>query len=383
LTVGKAKGNDGDHGDWEAQIYELVEQAERADGAEKVALLGEAVRLADLQQDVERATYLREELFEAAFDSGQYERALAEFNTMLAACDRHPDTFGADVMPRLLWLYKWVAEHAHKFPAVGKAQIEEMFRDMERRYAEAGLSMRAIYSLRSGAALDMGDAARAKRYYEKWIDAEEDGSEDCAACELNSLVEFLLRTGDSELALDRAKPLLQGRMSCAEVPGITQSFLLVPLLKLGRLELAAKSHRASYKQIRENRKFIGYAGNHLQYLALTNEATQAVTLLESRLAWALETRNGQDKFSFLLGARLLLARLAAQGRKTIKLLLPPSFPHVREDGRYDTAELAEVFLSMATDVAAQFDRRNGTDRYARLLQENEALIGFAPSRATE
>jgi hypothetical protein len=365
-----------DDENWEEQIYELVERAEGAEGAEKVALLDEAIRLADLRQDVERASYLREELFTAAFDIGQYERALAEFNTMLAAADRHADTFGADLMPRLMWLYKWVAEHAHKYTSVTKAQIDGMFKDMERRYAEAGLSMRAIYSLRTRAALEMGDTARAKVDFQKWIDAEEDGSEDCAACELNSYVEFLLWSGDTEQALDKAKPLLAGKMRCSEVPGITHSLLLVPMLTTGRAAAAAKGHKASFKQMRENRKFIGYAGQHLQYLALTNEFAPAAKLLESRLAWAVETRNGQDKLQFLLGARLLLARLAAQGRKTIKLLLPGTFEPTRENGEYESAELAEKFLGMAQAVAQEFDRRNGTDRYARIVKENEALVPF-------
>jgi hypothetical protein len=362
--------------EYEGKIYDLVERADRADGAEKVALLDEAVRLADLRQDAERATYLRQDLFEAAFDVGQYERALAEFNTMIATADRHADSFGADVMDSLLWRYKWVAEHVHKYPSVSREQVETMFREMERRYREAGLSMRAVYALRSATALDMGDKKRADEYFAKWLDAEEDGSEDCPACELNAYVEYLLRSGEPDEAINKAKPLLAGEMRCAEVPGITHSVLLVPLLRRGEVEQAARGHKASYRQMRETRKFVGYAGNHLQYLALINDHTRAVKLLESRLAWALETRNGQDKFTFLLGARLLLARLAAQGRKTVKLLLPPSFEHTREDGQYDTSDLAEKFLAMASDVAKQFDRRNGTDRYLKLLQENEALIPF-------
>ena len=374
-----AKRAKDDGEDFDDQINELLERAQAADGAEQVALLSEAVRLSDLSQNIERSTFLREELFTAAFDVGQYERALAEFNTMLAAADAHADSFGAEIMPRLMWLYKWVAEHAHKFTSVSKAQIDHMFQDMARRYEEAGLSMRAIYSLRTRAALEMGETARAQADFQKWIDAEEDGSEDCPACELNSYVEFLLWSGETEQAIDKAKPLLAGKMRCSEVPGITQSLLLIPMLTTGRAALAAKGHKASYKQMRENRKFIGYAGQHLQYLATINDFTPAVKLLESRLAWALETRNGQDKFSFLLGARLLLARLAAHRRETIKLLLPPTFEHVREDGNYVTAELAEKFLAMATSVAKEFDRRNGNDRYARLLKENEAMITFQPT----
>src|SRR4051812_38287398 len=180
----RANSNDDDSESSDDKINELIEEAQSADGAEKVALLSEATRLSDLSQNVERSTFLREELFTAAFDIGQYERALAEFNTMLNAADAHADSFGAEIMPRLLWLYKWVAEHAHKYTSVSKPQVESMFEDMERRYQEAGLSMRAIYSLRTRALLEMGDVAPAQKDFQRWIDAEEDGSEDCPACEL-------------------------------------------------------------------------------------------------------------------------------------------------------------------------------------------------------
>lgn len=362
--------------DWEGQIDGLVDRAEQAEGREKVALLDEAVRLADLRQDVERATYLREALFEAANDDGQFERALAEFNTMIAAADKHADTFGGEIMPRLLWLYKWVADDVADYPSVSREQVETFFREMERRYEREGLSMRAVYGLRASAAVEMGDAARATEYLAKWQAAEEDGSEDCPACELNNTVRFALKLGDPATAIARAAPLLAGEMRCAEVPGITHASLLVPMLTLGRADAAARGHRASFRQMRESRKFLGYLAEHLKYLALVNDFTRAVKLLESRLAWALETRNGENRFHFFCAARLLLARLAAQGRATAKLLLPPAFPHARDDGAYATAALADQFLAMAQDVADQFDRRNGTDRYARLLAENEALIGF-------
>jgi tetratricopeptide (TPR) repeat protein len=284
--------------------------------AERVALLSEAVRLSDLSQNIERSTYLREELFTAAFDCGQYERALAEFNTMLNAADAHADSFGAEIMPRLLWLYKWVAEHAHKYTVGQQGAGRQHVQGHGAALRRGGLSMRAIYSLRTRALLEMGDVAHAQKDFQRWIDAEEDGSEDCPACELNSYVEFLLWSGDTEQAIDKAKPLLAGKMRCAEVPGITQSLLLIPMLTTGRADQAAKGHKASFRQMRENRKFIGYAGQHLQYLAAMNDFTPAVKLLESRLAWALETRNGQDKLQ--VSPRCAAAPRAPGGARDVR-----------------------------------------------------------------
>ena len=369
--------------DWQEQIYELMERSDSAQGAEKVALLDEAVRLAELRQDVERATYIREQLFEAAFEDGQFERALAEFNIMIAAADRNMETFGGEIMPRLLWLYKWVADDVASYPSLTRQQVETFFAEMERRYREAGLSLRAVHGLRAFAAIEMGDVQRANDDLRRWQEADEDGSEDCAACELNNLVRFHLKSNEEEKAIERAAPLLTGKMRCADVPGITHASLLVPMLRLGRLADAAGGHRRSFRQMRETRKFLAYLAEHLKYLALTDDATRGVKLLESRLAWALETRNGENQFHFFAAARLLLARLARADRaggqgQTIRLLLPEKFEHTREDGTYVAADLAETFLAMARDVAERFDRRNGNDRYARLLQANEDLIDFEP-----
>jgi hypothetical protein len=382
-----------DDAESDEKIDELVDQAYSALGGEKVALLDEAVRLADLAQRRDEAVRCRLMLFEALTDAGQYERSLVEMNTMLAACDRDA-AIAATHSHAMLWRYKWLMEDLFKFPQVERHQIEASFADMRRRYAAAGKSMRAVHMIRTITAAHMGDLELAASEHAKWQEADEDGSQDCRACQLNSRVEYLLLRGEVDAAVKLAHPLLAGRMRCSTVPGITQSMFLVPLLEIGQTDRAAECHARSYRQMRSGPRFLDHLGQHLQYLALVaahekpTKPTKAVKLLETRLAWALETRNGHAAFEFFLGARLLLARLAARGggggggRETIKLLLPPTFAHHREDGRYATTELADHFAARARDLAEQFNRRNGNLHYGRLFEHNEALIGFTPSPAS-
>jgi hypothetical protein len=246
--------------EWQAQIYELMEKADGASGAEKIALLDEALRLTDLRYDVERSSYIREELFQALYWDGQFVRALAEFNIMLAAADRHADSWGGEINDRLLWLYKWVADNPQKYLSVSRPQMEAMFADVQRRYEAAGLSMRAIHSLRCTFSVDIGETEQAKRYYQFWQAADEDGSEDCAACELSTEVYFLIDVGQVDAALEKAKPLFAGKLRCEEVPNTTFSLLLPTLVRRGQLERAKKAQAMSIKQMRESRKFLGYLG---------------------------------------------------------------------------------------------------------------------------
>jgi hypothetical protein len=90
----------------------------------------------------------------------------------------------------------------------------------------------------------------------------------------------------------------------------------------------------------------------------------------------MENRILHDRLRYLMAARVLLARLAAGGKQKNKLNLPPSFPGRSEDGQYVTAELADRLLTMSKEIADAFDRRNGNDRYARLVAQNEELIAL-------
>jgi hypothetical protein len=358
------------------EIDELLAKAYDAQGEEQLSILDEAARLADQRQNVEVGLEVREQIVDAATWAGFYEKSLIAFNWMLAQYDRDRERFGGYLEHRLLWFYKWILEHLHEYPAIARAQIEQTFADMERRYTEAGLGLRAVYGLRCNTALKMGEPERAAEYKEKWLNAEEDGSENCDACERHQEVEYLLWLGKAAAAIKKAGPILSGRMRCAEVPAITDGLLLVPLLQARKLDQAVTSQKRSFRQTRESRKFIGYLGQHMVFHALTGEATKAVKLVEARLPWALETRNASDRLFFLMAVRVLFARLAAAGKAKVKVALPPAFPHRSEDARYDTADLADRFRRMCDEIAAAFDARNGNDFYTRLVAANEELIAL-------
>ena len=355
-------------------ISQLLDQAAAAEGEARVAPLREAVRLADAMNDVRLAMALRYELLNAASDAGFFEEELLAFNWMLAQMDRDRASFG-DAERQLLWCYKWILEHLPEFPHVTGAQLATTFSDMERRYRAAGHGFKAVHKLRAFAAVRRGDLALAEQQEKLWQSALRYGLADCAACEVGNHVEYLVYAGRDADAIAGAQTLFAGRMKCKEVPNTTFSRLLVPLLRAGYVEQAAACQRTSFTQMRDSRKFISYVADHLTFWALTGEWTKAVKLLEARLPWAVETRNLFSRFRFLLASRLLLARLHAEGRQTLRLRLPGAGSTHRPDEEYSTRELADWFLSAARDIAAQFDRRNGNDHFTpRLIPENEQRI---------
>ena len=76
-------------------------------------------------------------------------------------------------------------------------------------------------------------------YLRQWTEAGISYGNDCVACDRNAQVRYMAFLGKDQKALEAAAPLLQGRMTCSQVPQATYGKVLLPLLRLGRVEVAA------------------------------------------------------------------------------------------------------------------------------------------------
>ena len=357
--------------DHAARVEELLDEASLLeDGPAKVMLLEEAARVADTHGDAELGFVARQDLIHAATFGGYPEKALVAFTWSLAHCDRAE---GGQLGHSMLWKYKWIANVLPEFPHITLAQIGGVLDDMTARYEKAGMSLRAVHKLRCGTAMGMGDRSAARAHHRAWQQAPADAVSDCAACERNHRVKYLFFQGKDEQGLAHAGPILQGRLRCAEIPHATLAHVLLPLVRLGRLEEAMAYHRQGLRLVTRNRSFVREVAMHMTFLALTDNLGHAVRLLERHLPWALEKEGQARRFDFFLAARLVLDRLAASGKSAVRLRLPQGFALHSESGKYDVGELADWFDADLQALAARFDARNGTDRFARRIAENRAL----------
>lgn len=75
------------------------------DGKQKLAVLEEAVRIADLYMSREDAYYARMSYSEAALQSGYTDRFIVSFAWCLAQFEKDPRSFSSH---QLIWHYKWL-----------------------------------------------------------------------------------------------------------------------------------------------------------------------------------------------------------------------------------------------------------------------------------
>jgi hypothetical protein len=354
--------------EYQQQIRKLVDEANRLEHClTQVNLLESAIQIADFHGDIEQGFWLRMELIEAATFSGYVEKSLVAFPWCLAKSDEDPQKFPES---QLFWRYKWICENLPNFPQVTREQIQATLMDFSDRYQRSSRNLRPVFQLKTIAAVLMNDRSEAIEYERKLSETERDYSySDCRACELGWKIKFLIYIGDYEQALTAAAPIIQGTLRCAEIPHHTLAALLLPLLKLGRIDEAIEYHRKGYPMVAKNRDFLMSVSEHLYFLVATNDLVKAIGLLEKHLQWALEPVDPWSQFYFYRASYFLIKSLQNGSENTVKLILPRSFPLYSPDGCYDISLLINWFSQAAHDLATRFDRRNSNDYYLHQLKD--------------
>jgi len=199
-----------------------------------------------------------------------------------------------------------------------------------------------------------------------------DDLSDCPACEIDERVGFSIYCGNDERAVELALPLFDGGNKCATVPLRTYANLLLPLVRLGRQKEALLYHRRGYQLISANQSFVDNVADHLIFLALTENFSNAIHLVEKHYLWTETNRDVLSRFRFFRAAWLLFEMLAER-EGSVNLNLPKSFPLYSAAGNYDCAQLAGWFKQKAEALAMRFDERNETDFFLRTVAETPLL----------
>jgi len=351
---------------WEAEMME--------NNLAKCAMLEELVRLADTRQDDEVGFEARMALVDAGTFSGAPDKALVAFSWCLAHADKHPDQYSEY---NLLWKYKWVTDSLADFPQIKKKQIDDMLDDMRARYEKMGSGIYPVLMLRWKMAMRMGDKAGARKWHAQMAKTPRDFLSDCPACVKNQEVHYATFLGKDETALEIAEPILAGRMRCSEVPHITYGYLLVPLIRLKRLEEAAKMHQTGYRLAAKSTNLLRTIAEHILFLAMTDNLARGVKLFEKHLPWYLDSTDYLARFDFLCSCQFLMERLEKAETTSLKARLPKTFSLYQEKGRYDVAELAAWLGEQAAELGQRFDERNGTDHFVRRQKGMKKLHGLA------
>ncbi|MFF8997026.1 tetratricopeptide repeat protein [Streptomyces achromogenes] len=339
--------------DIDALRQALAENSEQPEGPARNAradeLLAEAERL-DVPLAVIEALGHQLKVYNY---SSEKDRMFVPFARLLRMWDERPEDFDEYETHSLHWAFKWMSAGMLDQPHVPLASVEKWLGEMERRYRLAGHSERAVRGAEFSVAAHIGDIPRARRAYAAWLAADPDRMADCTACELHTQGVWQVRCGRDAEALRLWRPVLEGEFACAHEPHSVLASSLAPLLRLGRLDEARAHHLRGFRLVRPMESMRGAYADHVEFCALTGNEARGLELLAGRPAYFTDGGHPRSRLDFLAVVTLLMDRLTERGLGGQRVPGPA--------GRSWTArDLGAHARVEATELAARFDRRNGT-----------------------
>lgn len=344
-------------------------------GPQEQALVAQAVTLAQESGD-ERLEYeARLRQTSSANMSGDTDLMLTSFAWCLAHHDADPERFPATVEPAgdLLWQYKWMASALGGSPEFSPEQIAAVLDDMEAHYERAGIGPSGVLMARFGDAWAAGRLDEATDLQRRLEATPRDDYSHCDACVRSQFAGFFIETGREDDAIRLVGEMIENGFSCGEEPEHALSRILLPYLRAGMFDDARTAHLRSYRLAKDNPDNLAIVAKNVVFCAVTGNEARALALVERHLPWLVHDGLNADAHATALGAfALALDAVAAAGHPELTVrgsdadaLVPVFGAH---DGPWRVDELAATAWRAAGDIAAAFDRRNGTDAHTRNLE---------------
>lgn len=321
-------------------------------GKQKLALMEEAIRIADKYLTDEDAYDARMDYSSASIECGCPERLFISFSWCLSKFEKQPSAYSSFM---IMWHYKWVLNQIWRLPQFSLEGIELVFDDFKEKCEQYGYSLRAYYQQKVNFLLSQGNMEEAALYYGKWRAASRDQLSDCKACEQNLFGKYYFTINYNKKGMQAIKPILEGKVRCRSVPQNTYSHMISPLLKLGEYERAISTANKAFRTIK-GPEFMEEHGIFIEFFTVT-DMKKAVKLYEQTIRTGLDSKMPWDRLQYLLSVRLFLQEWSKTKRRK-KLM----------ESEKVTLEWLE---SEIQSLAEAFNKRNGNDYLNTYIEEKE------------
>lgn len=298
------------------------------------------------------------------------EELIAQFPWFLNVCDQHPGRFR---YRSVLWSFKWVLDVIPEYHKVSLQQIDSLLQDFEARFKAFGAADKIIQHYYMKVYVKLGDEEKARQAYEKYKQATSNHVLlDCRACQSDSLLNIFLMTKEYQTLLNTAKPILDGKITCAEVPLLTYPKALMAAMRLEKWDLAEVYASKALRHLNKTVAFPVEYSQLLLFYTIKSDFVSARAILEQQFPLLLGRTSDYLHFHFYLSAALFLKAMEKSGNATIKLhfnLKQLPFDIADKDGEYPTPDLGQWFSEQAAHRAGLLDGRNGNVFYMNYLEE--------------
>ncbi|MBY8848406.1 hypothetical protein [Saccharothrix longispora] len=338
----------------------FVEAYHMPEGMARHEALERAARAADAVDHLPLAVSCRIALIRSAYDLGRYDLMLAPFAWCGTAEKRDPGAFDEWETHSFDWAHKWIVSGLIADPRFTLAQIESFVDQLAARYQRLGYSMQPVHGARADLAAHVGDDEAYREHFARYLAVDRGPMSDCEACVVEEQAGHLIRQGRHAEAVAHAEHQLEQETGCATQPQGILTTLTPAFVALGDVDRARQAHVVAHRLIRDD-LVGGYLDDHLVFCATSGNVRRGVDLLRGHLHRVHHSTSPSQAAHFSAGAALLLSRVD-----------PDEEFAVPRDGVttvLTAARLRELLEAQALDLAARFDRRNGSDAMSRRIRE--------------
>lgn len=365
-----------DHRD---QIRALLTEAGRMPhSAGKFDVLDEAVRLADLHNDLELGVEARLPLIAVAGNLLRGDAMAVHFTWCLHQYDARPDLFAGR---NLLSEYHTLIGRLANFDTVSRPQLDDLLADYTARLVREGRGPAMALSAKLLLGPDVGDPAVSVAAMDELLRLRLG-----AVASPADRFQHAVFVGDDAGALRIADDTLVAPSRAGRNPPFDMHWydLFTLLWRQGRGAEVPKWLARAERQIQIRDCYYWPFGKVVTALALVGRLDDAVKVAGQCHRAIREYTDPLTLLHFCLDLGVLFDRLHAVGRAAVLVRFadgPHAPPGLRPNGQYEVAAVRDWLHARATELATRFDRRNGTGYFAGLIRDRAGLQRYAEPAA--
>lgn len=306
-------------------------------------------------------------------------QAILLFPEYIAFFEKHPECWERH-KSYMYSAYTYIVHHITVFYQVPMQQIVEIYHQYKAfcirfNYGELGYYTELFLFFRDFGFVPQFGVTSIEKCYQtikKYMDKnriDKDRVKDLAL----DIVYLLYFKGDIESALQKAAPILEGKLYNLCIPCAVYNDFAEAYFEQGNRKQALIYSDKAYRLSEKNFPGVGsmYSTSmrimHLAYIDLP----QALKLFRRKLPIYSTSKDGIDNFRFYNASYRLMAELEKSGQQEIHLKFPyVSEPLYNAEGIYRVANLKDFFYQRAKVIADRFDERDGNKHfYTQLTKE--------------
>lgn len=330
--------------------------------AEIINKISNAIKLADLNNDIPYMLYFREELCDAA---SKWHVDVAEiikvFKEALALIDKYPDVectyfqVGKDATEHLLCAYETFLNIIISFDSVSIEEYKGYLNDFRKRWTAYGCTEKEPYRMELGLCLETGDMDGAEKLWQEYKKTPANIYER----NVNYItdVKYYLLNNEIEKAIQLTNGVPDGyrKRLCLEYYLVNGNYKKAEEIAY-RLE---HSHGCK-------REIMQFASFMCAYVY--SRTGRGLRIYKKHWEeWEAENNPQYRYYTFKNAACFFKVLKEAKGFDVVKLKTGSPVPACSGDNIYNTDMLYKYYYKEAEEIAKRFDKRNCTDVYTKRL----------------